>query len=196
MLSNPNDWARIRTGSVFPVPSDAKRIANGPDLIRAADAVRRAELNRDAWPFPHVYPPVNSQRRNPVAFVASPVLAAQVVVLAFSVPSGFWFYLQQLGLYYQGALANPGDFLFTVDRNVPLGVTGQGNVLTDLGNVPFSFGSIQNGPITLPRTELLAPTDLLQIKVTNVAAGVGAGTWFGAQLGGWLVPTIEVPDAQ
>jgi hypothetical protein len=139
---------------------------------------------------------VNSQRRNPSGFVASPLVGAQVVVLAFSVPSGFWFYLKQLGLYYQGAPANPGDFLFTVDRNSPLGLAGQGSVLTDLNNVTFPFGSFANGPIELPRTELIAPTDLLQVKVTNVGAGVGTGTWFGAYFGGWLVPTIEVPDAQ
>jgi hypothetical protein len=32
--------------------------------------------------------------------------------------------------------------------------------------------------------------------VTNVGAGVGTGTYFCAYFGGWLVPTIEVPDAQ
>ena len=28
----------------------AQRIASGPDLLRAGDAIRRAEKNRDAWP--------------------------------------------------------------------------------------------------------------------------------------------------
>jgi hypothetical protein len=187
---------RLRTIPDIAPFTRSQRIANGPDLIRAGEAVRRAEKNRDAWPFVHVYPPVNSQRRNPTGFIQSPAIAAQAVVLAFSVPSGFWFYLQQLGLYYSGAPANPGDFLFTVDRNAPLGSPVQGSVLTDLNNVAFPFGSFLNGPVQLPRTELIAPTDLLQVKVTNVGAGVGTGTYFGAYFGGWLVPTIEVPDAQ
>ncbi len=173
------------------------RIASGPDLIRAADAVRRAELNRDAWPFPHVYPPVNSIRRNPSAFIAAPATGVgnQAVILAFSIPSGYWFYLEFLGLFYLGESALPGAFTFTVDRNVPLGLTGQGNVLTDLGNVGFPIGSFANGPWRLPRTELLAPTDLLQAKVVNnsVTPTVNA---FGAVFGGWLVPSIEVPEAQ
>jgi hypothetical protein len=173
-----------------------QRIASGPDLIRAGEAVRRAEKNRDAWPFPHVYPPVNSLRRNPTGYVALPAVASQAVILAFSIPSGFWFYLEYVGLYYQGGAINPGDILFTVDRNSPLGATGQGNVLTDLENVPFPFGSYANGPIRLPRTELIAPTDLLQAKGTNVAASAGSPNWFGASFGGWLVPAIEVPDAQ
>src|ERR1019366_3412566 len=100
---------RLRTIPDIAPFTRSQRIANGPDLIRAGEAVRRAEKNRDAWPFVHVYPPVNSQRRNPTGFIQSPAIAAQAVVLAFSVPSGFWFYLQQLGLYYSGAPANGTD---------------------------------------------------------------------------------------
>lgn len=178
------------------VPGRPVRIASGPDMVRAADAVRRAEKNRDAWPFPHVYPPVNSERRDPMGFIFAPAVAAQDVILAFSIPSGFWFYMEYLGLFYQGEAAGPGSFLFTVDRNVPLGLTGQGNVLTDMGNIPFPVGSFANGPWRLPRTELIAPTDLLQAKVTNVSITPGATNAFGAVFGGWLVPAIEVPDAQ
>lgn len=173
------------------------RIASGPDLVRAGDAVRRAEKNRDAWPFPHVYPPVNSERRDPVGYTLAPAVGAgnQAVILAFSIPSGFWFYLEQLGLFYAGEAFLPGAFLFTVDRNVPLGLTGQGNVLMDLGSVPFPMGSFENGPWTLPRTEIIAPMDLLQAKITNISVTPTTNA-FGAWFGGWLVPAIEVPDAQ
>jgi len=174
------------------------RIANGPDLARAADAVRRTEINRDSWPFVHVYPPPNSMRRNPTGYVAAPAVGAanQAVILAFSVPSGYWFYMKYLGLYYTGEVAVFGAFAFTVDRNVPLGVVNQGNVLTDLGSIPFPFGDQGHGPVELPRTELLAPTDLVQAKVTNFSITPGGTNTFGACFGGWLVPSIEVPDAQ
>jgi len=177
-----------------------QRIASGPDTIRAADAVRRAEKNRDAWPFPHVYPPVNSIRRDPCGSILAPAVgvANQAVILAFQIPSGYWFYLKWLGLYYTGETFTFGSFLFTVDKNVPLDLVGIGNVLTDFGNIPFPFNTSASGigPVELPRTELLAPSDLLQAKVTNVSVTPGAPNAFGAYFGGWLVPSIEVPDAQ
>jgi hypothetical protein len=173
-----------------------QRIANGPDLIRAGDAVRRAEKNRDAWPFPHVYPPVNSIRRNPMGYCLAPAAAAQAVILSWTVPSGFWFYMKFLGLYYSGETAAPGAFLLTLDRNTPLGVAGLGSVSTDLQSVPFPMGSFEHGPVELPRTELFAPEDWIQAKVYNVSVTPGTPNSFGAYFGGWLVPTIEVPDAQ
>jgi hypothetical protein len=173
-----------------------QRIANGPDAIRAADAIRRAERNRDAWPFPHVYPPVNSMRRDPMGYCFAPAAAAQAVILGYTVPSGYWFWMKWIGLYYQGETFVPGGFLLTVDKNTPLGMAGFGSVLTDLQNIPFPLGSFEHGPIELPRTELLAPEDWLQAKVYNVSVTPGSPNTFGAYFGGWLVPTIEVPDAQ
>jgi hypothetical protein len=173
-----------------------QRIANGPDLIRAGDAVRRAEKNRDAWPFPHVYPPVNSIRRDPMGYCLAPAVNAQAVILAWSVPSGFWFYMERLGLYYQGETFVFGGFLLTVDRNTPLGIPGIGSTETDLQNIPFPLGSFEHGPIELDRTQLFAPEDLIQAKLTNISVTPGTPNCFGAYFGGWLVPTIEVPDAQ
>src|ERR1039458_15954 len=173
-----------------------QRIANGPDLMRAGDAIRRAEKNRDAWPFPHVYPPVNSIRRDPMGYCLAPAAAAQVVILGWSVPSGYWFFMKWLGLYYQGETFAAGAFLLTVDRNTPLGIPGLGSVETDLQNIPFPFGSFEHGLIELPRTQLFAPEDLIQAKVTNVSITPGTPNSFGAYFGGWLVPTNEVPDAQ
>ena len=188
----------LRVGSGLYGSPRPQRIASGPDSIRAADAVRRAEKNRDAWPFVHVYPPVNSLARNPSGSCLAPAvgIANQAVILAFQVPSGYWFYLHSLGLYYTGETAGFGAFLYTVDVNVPLGLVGIGNVLTDFGNIPFPFGGPSNGPLVLDRTRLLAPSDLLQAKVNNVSVTPGAPNSFGAYFGGWLVPSIEVPDAQ
>lgn len=177
------------------VQSSPQRIANGRDMMAAADAIRREQKRRDQWPFPHVYPPTNSQRRDPNGYTAAPAVGAQAVVLAFSVPSGFFFFLSQLGLFYQGATAGFGDFTFTVDKNTPLGAPSfQSSPLNDWSAINFPVGGILQGPVTLPRVEVFAPEDLIQAKVLNNAIAAGAPNYFGAWFGGWLVPAIEVPN--
>ena len=176
----------------------SQRIAAGPDLAKAGDAIRRAEQARGAWPFPHVYPPINSRRRNPTGYVISPALGAQALILQWTVPDGFCFYMDRLGLYTSLALTAfaLGDFAFTVDKNTPLGAPMLGAVLTDLYNVPYPLGGFLNGPIKLSRAELFEPLDVIAAKVTNNSAPVGAPTTFAAYFGGWLIPAIEVPEAQ
>ena len=46
------------------------------------------------------------------------------------------------------------------------------------------------------RAELFQPTDSIRAKVTNVNLGAGAPNFFLAQLGGYLVPTLDAPDAE
>lgn len=173
------------------------RIATGPESIRAAVAIKRAiEGRRDAWPFPHCYPPETSERRDPMGFTAVPAAAVQSTILQFAVPSGYYFYLQQLGLFYSGTGFNFGDFFFTVDQNTPLGGGAfQGVPLTDWQSIPFPLGSPLQGPLTLPRAELFSPEDIIRAKVTNVNLGGGGGS-FGAWFGGWIIPVSEVPFAE
>ena len=123
--------------------------------------------------------------------------AAQSTILTFAVPSGFWFFMTQLGLFFSSSVFNPGDFLFAVDKNTPLGGgTFQGVPLTDLQNVGDPFGGFVNGPWDLTRAEVFAPEDVIRAKVTHVNLAGGAPNVFGAMFGGWLVPTIEVPHAE
>ena len=181
------------------------RYATGPASVAAAEQVRRQIQRRDTWPYVHCYPPPNSIRRDPVGYVVCPNPAVQVEILnsstggaLFVVPSGYLFFLVQVGLYVGANNSgwNPGDFLFTLDKNVPLGAsTYQGVPLTDWQSIPFTYGSLTNGPVTLPRAELFQPTDSIRAKVTNVNLGAGAPNFFLAQLGGYLVPTLDAPDA-
>lgn len=176
-----------------------QRIAIGPESVRAAQAIERAiEGRRDAWPFPHVYPPETSERRDPTGWTAVPAAGAanQALILQFSVPSGYYFYLQQLGLFYSGTGFAFGDFIFTVDQNTPLGGGGfQGVPLVDWQSIGFPFGDIGHGPLTLPRAELFSPEDVIRAKVVNVNLGGGGGS-FGAWFGGWIIPASEVPFAE
>jgi hypothetical protein len=174
-----------------------QRVANGPDAVRAADAVRRAQAQRNEWPYVHVYPPPNSIRRNPTAYINCPAAGVQATILTFGVPSGYWFFMAQLGLFFSSAAFNPGDFLFSVDKNTPLGGGAfQGVPLTDLQNIGFPFGAFANGPWSLARAELFAPEDVIRAKVTNVNLAGGAPNVFGAMFGGWLVPAVEFGHAE
>lgn len=186
----PNGW---QYGGLKPA-----RIAVGPDSARAADAIRKAvQDRRDAWPYPHVYPPENSIRRDPTGTVVCPAQGVQDVILTFTVPQGNYFYMQALGLFFNSQTFNFGDFLFTVDKNVPLGVTTfQGVPLTDWQNIAFPWGSSAVGPVPLARAELFAPSDVIRAKVTNVNLNGGAPNWFGAIFAGYLVPTVDVRHAE
>lgn len=172
-------------------------IAAGQDSARGADAVRREVRRRDKWPYVHVYPPENSRRRTPCGSVICPAATVQDVILEFDVPSGFWFFMEALGLFFNGQVFNFGDFLFSVDVNNPLGGgTFQGVPVTDWQNIPFPWGSSEVGPWPLPRAELFAPEDVIRAKVTNVNLAGGAPNFFGAVFSGYLVPTVEYPRAE
>lgn len=186
----------------------AQRIATGPQSMQAAEAVRREIERRDTWPYVHVYPPPNSIRRTPKATVVCPAAGAanQVEMInpetngsLFVVPSGNLFFMTHLGLYVgeQNANWNPGDFYFTVDKNVPVGVIEyQGVPLTDWANIPLTMGSLTQGPVKLGRAELFAPTDVIRAKVVNVNLGPGAPNWFACQIFGYLLPTVDAPNAE
>jgi hypothetical protein len=170
--------------------------AVGPSSIAAAESVRREIARRDQWPYPHVYPPNNSIRRNPTGYVVCPAPAASANILTFTVPQGFWFYMQQLGLYVLNTTFNAGDFLFSVTKNVPLGITTfQGVPLTDLQNIAYNFGSPDHGPVQLPRAELFAPSDVIRANVQNINLG-GPPITFAAVFGGYLLPTVDAPNAE
>ena len=177
---------------------NVQRIANGPDLMVAAEAIRRVQRARDLWPFPHVYPPLNSERRDPTGYCVAPDVgvANQAVILSFAVPSGNYFFMDQLGLFYQGETFGFGSFTFTVDKNTPLAApVFQSSPLNDWSAINFPVGSVDHGPVTLPRVELFAPEDIIRAKVVNNSLSPGAPNSFGAWFGGWLVPASEVLGA-
>lgn len=172
------------------------RIATGPEAVKAANALRDLEARRDIWPFPWVYPPESSIRRNPMAAIVSPAIGAVniAVILAFTVPQGFKFEMLGLtiGAFTTGGLpsGNPGDFTFSVDKNTPLGATTvvQGSPLADLQAVPFNLGNPYSGEawFHFGRSETFAPNDTIRAKVVNVGGGVGSPVYCLAMFVGWL----------
>ena len=176
------------------MPVSPIRIAAGPESARAADALRQVVERRDEWPFPWVIPPPKSIRRNPAGYIVTPAVGTTATILSFTVPQGYQFELIGLVLcaVTTGMLAigNPGDFLFTVNRNLPTSGTVplQGSPLADLQNIPFPLGLQAGGvfPFPLPRSENFGPTDIIRANVTNVSGNAGAPNYALAMFTGWL----------
>lgn len=171
------------------------RYASGPEAAKAADAARRAQEARDLWPFPWAYPPPASERRNPTGQILMPAQTlvsanTPTLVLRYPVPSGFQFELTDImfaavtsGMVLIG---NPGDVLFTVNRNTPAaGFAPQGSPLADFQLIPFNFGSPSHGPIQLRHSENFQPTDIVSLYVTNVGATAGSPNFIVGMFAGW-----------
>ena len=176
------------------MPAMRLRIANGPEAARATDQLRQLVARRDEWPFPWVIPPPNSIRRNPMGYVLMPAVAASATILTFQVPQGFQF--DMLGLVVCAVttgmvgVGNPGDYIFTVNRNLPASGTVplQGSPLADLQNIPFSLGLDAGGvyPFPLPRSENFGPTDIIRANVYNASGAAGTPNFALAMFTGWL----------
>jgi len=83
-------------------------------------------------------------------------------------------------------VGNPGDFLYTIARNVPAGSTSpQGSAIADFYLVPFCFGNPQRQPIKLPRSENFKGNDVISLFVTNVSGAVGNPNFIVGMFGGW-----------
>ena len=165
------------------------RVASGPSDMKAADELRKVMERRDLWPYPWVYPPPDSIRRNPAGAILAPV--ASDIILTFQVPQGFQYDLQgvMFGIFTTNMLAvgNPGDFTFSVTKNQPqTGTVLQGVAIADFLNFPFPLGSPLQRPFPLPRSENFGPTDVIRVEVTNVSGTAGAPNYALAMLAGWL----------
>lgn len=169
-----------------------QRVYSGVDAVKAADAVRRDQNNRERWPYMHIYPPVNAEPVHVIASVFTPAVAAQIEVLRYNVPSGFRFYLRGIIQTYEGGNFVPGDVLWTIDRNTPVGVaSSQAQPEQGLVAVPVRVGSFN--PFTVDefaRAYEFEPLDVVRSKATNVAVGVGTPNTFTSGFFGYLVPDV------
>ncbi len=170
---------------------------SGVDSIRAANELQRAiQARRDAWPYPHVYPPPDSQDVFVITPLAVPVAPASLtaVILTYQVQSGKKFFQKGVIFGYVGGTFTPGDATFTEDRNSALGsVNKQFLPEHGLTNVGVLLGGQVNGsyvePFVLQRARDFEPLDVIRIKATNVNLTGGV---FVAGLFGWEVPVVSV----
>lgn len=175
------------------MPANAVRMFSGVDSVRAADAYRLAvQERRDQWPYVHVYPPPNAIDVVAIGtIVAQAQAAAAIEVLAYTVNSGKRFYLQAVVLGCNVTIA-PGDALFTVDRNSPIGIANS-QFMPEHGlvNVPIALGSFQFGAWKLERAREFAPLDVVRVKGVNVNLNAGSD-FYVCGLFGYEVPTLDV----
>jgi len=177
---------------------EVRRVYNGVDAVFAVDAIRRDESNREKWPYQHVYPPVNAEPVHVIGFVPTPDIvanvgaAATVVVLSYQVPSGFRFIMRGIIQTYEGGAFSPGQALWTVNRNTPVGVANfQAQPEQGLVAVPVRLGSFS--PFTVDefaRAYEFEALDIVRSKATNVALGVGDPNFFSTGFFGYLIPDV------
>lgn len=170
------------------------RMYSGVESVKAADAYRLAvQERRDQWPYVHVYPPPNALDVNVIGSVVTQAQgAAAVAVVTYQVNAGKRFYLQAILLGANVTIV-PGQALFTVDRNSPIGIANS-QYMPEHGlvNVPVPLGDSRIGPWKLQRAREFAALDIVRVKATNVALSVGAPNWYVCGLFGYEVPSLDV----
>lgn len=167
------------------------RMVSGADSVRAADALRLAvEDRRNAWPYVHVYPPPSATDVFKISTITVQAAAAPAIeILKYTVNAGKVFYLREI-LFGASVSISPGDALFTLDRNSPIGVTNsQFQPEHGLVNVPVSLGSTLRA-WRLDMARIFAPNDVIRIKGTNV--NLSEQTQYICGIFGYEVPSLDV----
>lgn len=171
---------------VFPFLSAA-------DATKALDKTRDLDPNKTAWPYVHLFAPPQSTPVHQIASIVAPAHGAITAVLTYQVPSGFRFILRRILQDFSGGAFLPGDALWTVDRNTPIGIASvQADPVQGLIATPIPLGSIVAGTQwVFDRPYEFEPLDVLRSKVNSVNAGVGAGNWFTSGFFGYLIPALK-----
>ena len=187
-------------------PTLTTRIVSGPSAIRAAEALRKERSKRDQWPYEWAYPPPDADRVTSltqftqnaagewqgIALAPAPLVANQIVVGSYAVPSGYQFCLSHIVLAYNGGAFTPGDINWSLDKNTPLGLSAlQASVVQGFALVQIPLGSIspQYSEFPLVRNEMFGPEDVIRAKVW-VSVNINSG-FFTAILKGWIWPAVR-----
>jgi hypothetical protein len=170
-------------------------VLSGPEATKALDLTRDLEANKTAWPYVHVFPPPGAKPVHQITLtpVAVPAAGATVVVLAYQVPSGFKFIMEVILQTYTPGAFVPGDVLWTVDLNAPVGIADiQGAVIQGLTRVPIPLGSwIYGTQWKFARAYEFEPLSLLQSKARNVNLPAGAPNYLISGFFGYLIPALK-----
>lgn len=172
-------------------------VLQGPESIAAAQALREQRASKSSWPYPWSFPPPGAIRVTAGAdasgtLVVPTVLAGATEGLVYTVDEGFQFALEALIVTYIKAgfpgAVNPGDFLWSLTLNQPVGVTTfQGSPIQGLSNVDVPLGTLQI-PWPLVCAEIFQPNDAIRSVFTNVALTDGIPNYLKTILLGWKWP--------
>lgn len=138
--------------------------------------------------------PIPWNARPVTKFPLTPVVAPaygsanQVVLVTYTVPVNWSALLYGVVFGFSSASAPaplPGDLVFTVDIDRPLGSTFGGYTEKDYSAVPFALGALTNGPYW-PIEWQHTSGEVIRIKGYTVAnVPTGAGSFLVAALLGW-----------
>ncbi|HXU79230.1 MAG TPA: hypothetical protein VN794_21810 [Methylomirabilota bacterium] len=167
---------------------------SGSDAVRGAQKFLEAlQDRRDQWPYVHCFPPPNAVDVFVTGAVAIPDQGDDAVeVLRYQVNAGKRFFLRAVILGANVTIV-PGQALFTVDRNNPVGVVNK-QFMPEHGltNVSFQLGSFTVEPFVLQRAREFGPLDIVRVKGENVGLSAGDPNFFQCGLFGFEVPTLDV----
>jgi hypothetical protein len=151
------------------------------------EMVRRSVMQKNAWPYIHEFAPPDSIPVEQIAQIPVPMIGVLTPVLTYLVPEGFRFFLARLLEDFQGAVFDPFDALWTVDKDAVV-PNVQGQPIQGLIQTPVPLGSFLRGvKWPLPRAYEFAPLTILRSTVVNrnLAGGAFVSGFFG-----YLVPAI------
>jgi len=171
-------------------------VLQGPDSVAAAQALREERLAKTKWPYPWSFPPDGAIRVTAGADTSGtlivPVAGTPTQGLAYTVDEGFQFALEAIVVEYinagAGGLWSPGDALWSLTLNQPVGVTTfQGSPIQGFSLVDIPLGTLQIA-WKLWCAELFQPNDTIRSVFTNVNLADGVPNYFKSIFLGWKWP--------
>jgi hypothetical protein len=167
------------------------RMLSGSDAVRGAtEYLKAVQERRDSWPYVHVYPPPNATDVLKISTIAVQASSDPIIeILSYTVNAGKIFYLQAV-LFSASSSIVPGDCLFTLDRNSPIGSTNR-QFMPEHGliQVPVALGASVSRPWKLQRAREFGPLDVIRIKGLNV--NLSGGVQYVCGIFGYEVPTLD-----
>jgi len=116
----------------------------------------------------------------------------QIVLCTHRIPTNYKALICGIVLGYQGGapIPLPGDVIYTVDVDRPLGLNTAGYPVKDYGNIPIQVGSFVQMP--WPVEFLQSSDEVIRVKGYSVAnVGVGLPNFLTAALVGFEWPARE-----
>jgi hypothetical protein len=164
-------------------------ILTGPALIKASQSLKTLHDKQAAWPYDWEHRPPGSRQAIAFGSIVAPTQGTQAQILQYNVPDSLQYVPSCLVFEIVGSAWNPGDFLFTLDVNQPIGsVSVQGVPFTGYGAVPFPLGTRQiPWQIQAGENDKLKANDQVRVKVTNVNVTAGSPNYFNAVLLGYTM---------
>lgn len=132
---------------------------------------------------PHNFMPPDGIAFDYAAYIATPAIGANGVVVTFTVPEGFNGVIKRIGNVYVGAgfVDGSGALVWQIVEN--------SGVVRNYDNIVASLGAVNN-PSEVAGI-LVKEQEVIELVVSNVSLAAGA-TQIGGRLSGWFYSTSYI----